>query len=129
MFTLLFKRILFGHVTYEFDDVRRLLCGQSSVGRPLPPVLGPGEDILQRGQRQRPTHGGHADLAQTRSRLQFEMTFFDTCVPYNHNIAATIYPQVLLDLDDLPGECRLNVHVELDVGRLGRRRLLVSREL
>ena len=50
-------------------------------------------------------------------------------MPYNHNIAATLYPKVFLDLDDLPGECRLNVHVELDVGRLGRRRLLVSREL
>ena len=127
IFTLLFKRIVFSYVTYEFDDVRRLLCGQSSVGRPLPPVLGPGEDILQRGQRQRPTHGRHADLAQTRSRLQFEMTFFDTSLIIN--IASTIYPQVLLDVDDLPGECRLNVHVELDVGRLGRRRLLVSREL
>ena len=50
-------------------------------------------------------------------------------MPYNYNIVATLYPKVLLYLDDLPGECRLNVHVELDVGRLGRRRLLVSREL
>ena len=66
---------------------------------------------------------------QPRRRSHKVPTLFDTCGPYNHNIAATIYPQVLLDFDDLPGECRLNVHVELDVGRLGRRRLLVSREL
>ena len=39
------------------------------------------------------------------------------------------YPKALLNLVDLPGERRLYVHVELDVGRLGRRGLLVSREL
>ena len=61
------------HCTYELDDVRRLFGGKSSVGGALPPVLGPGEDVLQRGEGQRPAHGRHAGLAQSGPRLQFQV--------------------------------------------------------
>ena len=128
-------------LTYEFNDVWRLLCGKIPVGRPLPPVLGPGEDVLQRSQGQCPADGRHANLAHCRSRLKFQMTFtlksavsksfISTFFQIQEFIALNMipYPEILLDLDDLPGERRLNVHVELDVGRLGRRCLLVGREL